>query len=390
MNLLKLKKTDTMKKTKDQVQVEAVEAIKRNNGRGIIAMATGTGKSKVAIDYTAEKQKDNFDLRVLIVVPTEKLRDINWKEEFHKWGQDFLWNNNVERSCYASISKLEGEYYDIVFLDEGHNITELNSTFFEQNTVGDLIMLTATPPRKQEKVDIIDNLKLEIIYEVTLDEAVEWGLVSPYKITVVYTTLDISRKYVKAGNKDKVFYQTEFSSYAYLTSAINITPTRTSKHKALVMKRMRLIYNALSKTDVAKFLIEKVIPREQRTLIFAGTIEQAEILCQDSVHSKTNDSRYHAFRNEEINLLSSVRVLNQGENIPNLDNAVIVQLNSNELDMVQRIGRTVRYRDGHLANIYIIILKDTVDLNWLMSAISEFDRNNIEYVDFGEIKMRYT
>ena len=33
-----------MKKTKDQVQAEAQTAIELNHGKGIIAMATGTGK----------------------------------------------------------------------------------------------------------------------------------------------------------------------------------------------------------------------------------------------------------------------------------------------------------------------------------------------------------
>lgn len=379
-----------MKKTKDQVQTEALLAIEKNNGRGIIAMATGTGKSKIAIDRIVKRVSDNFDLNVLIVVPTEKLRDETWKDEFEKWNQSFVWKNNVERSCYASISKIEGMEYDIVILDEGHNITPANSEFFDKNTIGDIILLTATPPVKLEKTTILDRLGLSVIYKVTLDQAVEWGLISPYKITVVYTTLNASSKYIKAGNKKKSFFTTEQNMYSYLTMAINNTPQNTSKYKMLVLKRMRMIYDAKSKTEVAKFIIDNLISKEDRTLIFAGSIAQAEELCKDTFHSKSNSIAYNAFLKKEINMLSSVEALNEGQNIPDLDNAIITQLNSNSLDAIQRIGRIVRYRENHLASIYIIVFKGTVDEKWLVSALLGFDKTKIEYVNYGDLKMQYT
>ena len=371
-------------KTKDEVQSEAGIAIDINNGKGIIAMATGTGKSKVAIDYIAKEASLNFELDALIVVPTEKLRDETWREEFIKWNQEFLWSNNVERSCYASISKIEGRHFNVVILDEGHNITENNSRFFEQNTIDHIVLLTATPPKKLEKIEILNRLDLRVIYEISLDEAVAWGLVSPYKITVIYTTLDSVCKNVKSGTKAKPFFQTEFNSYLYLSTKIFNSP-----NKYLILKRMRLIYDSVSKTDAAKWLLDNYIPKDERTLIFAGTIRQAQVLCENSYHSKSakTDLSYNRFMAEEINRLSSVRSLNEGQNIPNLNNALIVQLNSNDLDMIQRIGRVVRYREDHLANIIIVVMKETVDEKWLASALSRFDREKIEYLDYSLLKL---
>jgi superfamily II DNA or RNA helicase len=384
-----------MKRTKDEVQEEAGRILSLHADRGIVAMATGTGKSKVAINKIIDYHGDNVDLRVLIVVPTEKLRDQNWKDEFYKWGESFLWNNNVERSCYASISKMEGEAYDLVILDECHNITPNNSSFFKNNTVGSVIGLTATPPTDRIKQEVLKQLNLHVIYQVTLDQAVEWGLVSPYEITVIYTTLDTVRKNIPAGNKEKPFKQTEMDAYHYLTREINkISPSNTNpkmlaKRQTFIMKRMRFIYNLLTKTEAAKFILSKLIGENERTLIFAGNIAQAETLCTDFFHSETNDEKYNLFLQESINVLSSVRSLNEGQNIPNLDNALIVQLNSNELHTIQRIGRVVRYRNGHIAKVFIICAKGTVDEKWLASAISDLDHSNITYQNFSQLKMSY-
>lgn len=45
-------------------------------------------------------------------------------------------------------------------MDEGHNITEANSKFFEQNIVKKAILLTATLPENIEKKTLIYNLGL--------------------------------------------------------------------------------------------------------------------------------------------------------------------------------------------------------------------------------------
>lgn len=384
-----------MKRTKDEVQAEAEEALRQNNYRGLIAMATGTGKSKVAINVIRKHHLENFELRVLIVVPTEKLRDENWKDEFYKWGHSFIWNNNVERSCYVSINKMEGEFFDIVILDEAHNITANNSKFFEQNFVNHIIALTATPPEKEEKREILKSLEISTIYRVSLDEAVEWGLISPFKITVIQTGLDTIKKVIPAGNKQKRFFQTEFAAYVYLSNQINSIDVSTAssvmmgKRKNLILKRMRLIYDLPSKTEVAKFLLKHYIPEKQRTLIFAGSIPQAEEVCENYFHSKSKSEGLNLFLEEKINRLSSVRALNEGMNISNLDNALIIQLNSNELDIIQRIGRIVRYRDNHVADIIIINVRNTVDEKWLKSALIGFDESNIVYRNFSQLKSEY-
>ena len=91
-------------KVKDKVQKEAVKAIIKAGGRGIIVQATGVGKSKVPILYVKKLKYT----KIALIVPTEELRDNNWSKEFNLWKAGNIYTN-VTRLCYASASKIKGE-----------------------------------------------------------------------------------------------------------------------------------------------------------------------------------------------------------------------------------------------------------------------------------------
>lgn len=362
-------------KIREKIQKEALKSIIDFNGKALILMATGAGKSKIPIDYAKKKKAKNLAL----IVPTENLKD-NWEQEFKKWGALEYWENTTVL-CYASASKIKSKNFDLVILDECHNITELSSEFFIDNTCKDIIGLTATKPKEAEKVALLNNIGLKVSYHLPLDEAVKLGFVAPYKITVIYTRLDSTQKYIPAGTKDKPFLTTEAGNYNYLNDKVRKLMF-SKEQKSLqysILHRMRAIYNLKSKTSFAKYLLEEIIPKDDRTLIFSGNIEQAEEVCLHSFHSKSKNDNLELFKQEKINRLSCVNSLNEGQNIPNLDSAIIVQLNSNERNLIQRIGRLIRYRPGHQAHIYVICCLDTQDEKWLEKALENLDKNNIEY-----------
>ena len=57
----------------------------------------------------------------------------------------------------------------------------------------------------------------------------------------------------------------------------------------LILQRMRFIYNLPSKLEAAKYILKHIIPIEDRTLIFCGSIAHAEELSKNTYHSKTDD-----------------------------------------------------------------------------------------------------
>ena len=298
---------------REKVQNEAIQAVVDNNG-GMVAMATGSGKSKVAVELAKYYFNPNNDYHAALLVPTEKLRDENWLEEFTKWEASNVWKH-TERLCYASASKVKGYDFPLAILDEGHNITELSSEFFLNNEVERTVLLTATPPTDMVKRQILSDLGIELVYELTLDQAVRLGFVAPYKITVVTVPLDNSTKNIPGGNKANPFMTTEAATYAYCNKRVqqcfgDQTPQGKAKMKFAILNRMQFIYKIPSKTAVIKFLLDKVIPKEDRTIIFCGNIEQAEEVCPTFYHSKSSSVAYDAFKNESINRLSCVKAVN--------------------------------------------------------------------------------
>jgi superfamily II DNA or RNA helicase len=385
--------TQFVNKVREKVQNEAIQAVVNNNG-GMVAMATGSGKSRVAVEVAKYYFNPEHDYHAALLVPTEKLRDENWKEEFEKWEARNIWKH-TERLCYASASKIGGNEYPIAILDEGHNITELASEFFLDNNVKRTVLLTATPPNDPVKVEILRRLSIKLVYELTLDQAVRLGFVAPYKITVITVPLDNATKNIPGGNKANPFMTTEAACYAYWNKRVQAcfgdqTPQGKAKMKFAILGRMQFIYKIPSKTQVIKFLLDKVIPKEDRTLIFCGNIEQAEQVCPTFYHSKSSSVAYDAFKNEEINRLSCVKAINEGHNFPGVDSGIIGQLNSKEKDLVQRIGRLIRFRPGHEAHLYIVVSESTQDEKWLENAIENLDQSKVEYIRFSNFKQLYT
>ena len=370
-------------KNKDLEQKKALDLCLNTDGNVLLSMATGAGKSKIPIDYI--KANPNIS-KVAILVPTEELRDNNWRDEFDKWNALNIWEEKVESHCYASGSKIKGNQYDLVIMDEAHRITDLSFEFFKDNNISKIIALTATEPEQLSKIALFDRLNFEARHVLTLDEAIEKGIVADYKITVIYTMLDDNARYVKAGNKNKPFYTTEKKQYDYFTKTINrignnvfATGRELSIKKALELKRMHLIYNLRSKLAAARYIKDEILDKDSRKLFFCGSIEQAEMLCDYTIHSKTDDKDLESFKKGTINQLASVNVLNEGVNIENVDGAMVVQLRSSQIQFIQRIGRTLRIRPGHKSNIYVIVCKDTQDEVWMQNALRNLDQSKIEY-----------
>lgn len=371
---------------KNEIQIKGLSSWKQSGYRSILAMCTGSGKSRCGVLATERIVQENKKAKVLIIVPTETLRDEGWMDEFQKWGCIEIYDKNVERCCYVSANKIKDEEFDLVIMDECHRITPSNSLFFSQNKVHKILGLTATPPEDDDKRELLKQLNLKISFNYPLSEGVKDGVVAPFDIHIVELRLDTQNNYEVKPKKAKAYKTSEKARYDALTAVIQkIQYSGKDVPVFMYLNRMRFLYDLPSKTKAAKHILSKHFGKKERYLIFAGSINQAEELCPYRYHSKTDDTDLKRLKAGKINRLSCVKALNEGENIPNLDSALVVQLSSKSLDLIQRIGRVVRIREGHRAKIWILSVIDTQDEKWVKKATESFDPSVITYHHFKNL-----
>jgi superfamily II DNA or RNA helicase len=367
---------------KDKIQRTAVSLIEKADGHGIIEAATGVGKTKIAIDYISKLASKIDGIRVLWVVPSVKLRDIDVPAEFNKWHKSDLLKD-VQVICYDSIPKIQNDMFDLVVLDELHKITELRSEFFfkNDNRIDRVLGLTATTPKEYVKQEIIDKLKMPLIFSINIEEAQESNLISDYEITIIY--VPIGDLPVEVTTKKNKYTTTERKRYLGLSKVIAMYYDRDEKPpKSVLLGRMRFIYTLKSKAYAAKQLLKDL--GDIRTLVFTKSIDICNFIVgeNNAHHSKAKNGSYNRFISGESNLLGVVDSINEGVNLPELDCVVIEQLNSQAREFIQRIGRGLRYRKDHVAKIYIIVSKGTQDESWLMDAIEHIPNEKIKKITY--------
>lgn len=364
---------------KDKVQKEALFAINHFEGFGAILMATGTGKTKVAVDRMKQIIEHDKNATIYVAVPTEILRDIGWPEEVKKWGAELV-GADIRFLCYASLSSVTQQKFHLI-LDEGHNITDNNSVIFNNNDILSCMVMTATKPSDLSKIEVYKKYQLYPVYQLDLKEAIKLSIASPYHVTVINMKLDDKDKYIKAGSKTKPFMTTEKAQYIYLTKICNDDGNKFSR-----INRMRFIYNLKSKTNIAKLILHHVIPQDIRTLIFCGGIEQAEQVCSCYYHSKTDDTCFNRFKNKEEFRMACVDAIDEGHNIDEPDCAFMIKISSSLLAFKQRLGRMVRFRPNYIANIIILCVEDTVEKTWVNTVLEDVDEEYIDRVNLVDLR----
>ena len=368
-------------KNKKKIQKEIIDSLE-DKSHGILLLAPRTGKTKIGIDIIKKEKPKS----ILWVTPSPKLRDVDIPEEFEKWkAKGYLKKTKIV--CWKSLNKEVG-YYDKIILDEYQEITPSNSRLLSNGQLfaGSILCLSGTHPEHAEKLDILSQLKLEILKEIDIDQAVDQGLIADYKINVIEVNLDSKNKNVLAGTKKNPFYTTEASNYNYISGTIKKLMFARKPTTFLIMKRMRSIYNSKTKEEVGKFLVHNL---EGRKLVFCGSIEQSERLSDHTYNSKTDDIDLNKFLNEEVDTLACVKSGGTGFTYKNLDHLIIVQADSDKKgETTQKFARSLLLQGNYKAQIWFICLVNTQDEVWLKAALKDFDPSKIHYERFINLKNR--
>lgn len=382
-----------------------------SNPRGTLNLPTGFGKTYMAlliiekvINHLISKGQDQ--VKVLIIVPTEIIRDEVFPNEFKKFGKLHLLKY-CEIACIQTVYKYENTYYDLWVCDEVHNYLPEDGTteyeyfkFFEKNKSRYILGLSALIP--VNRMEFLNKIA-PIIYRLSLDEAVKLGIISPFTIYNVevsltheefamYNTLLRNYHYYEQllGGR----YEAYSNSIKFLKSEDDGMKRNALIFRALIKKRQTLLNDAFNKIGCTQNIL-KYFP-DSNGIIFSESIAQCHKLVENnekaiSYHSKMRKSerllvlRKLNDQRTKIRYISAVKALNEGLSIDSIEFAIITAGNSKVKDMVQRIGRSCRFVIDKKAIIIRLYVKGTQEEKWVRKSQEEFDKSNIFNINQEEL-----
>lgn len=386
-----------------EYQKEAVNSWIKNNYKGIIEMATGTGKTYVAIHCIKELLKKERRLCVIIVVPTTHLVT-QWKrdmEEFEFKNVIGVFGNHLswKRDLAMKIDDFNLEYIDDLIIITTYDTfssekfirtiesikrgsifliaDEVHSVGSPQRSKGLLPLykyrlgLSATPERWYDPEGTKRTIQFfnSIVFRYTLKDAIRDGWLSPYKYYPIFVELedDELNEYIKMTKKisrlyhsveDKVKREEILQKFYILRSNI----LKSAKGK---MKKFEELIKELKENDQIEYCLIYCSASSSRQMSCVQKIlNKYDILHHKFTALETIKERekiLELFKEGKYKALVSMRCLDEGVNIPSIKIAIILASTTNPREFIQRRGRILRKVLGKIAEIYDFIVVPTFD-----------------------------
>lgn len=384
-------------------QVDAYNNWVTNGYKGIFAMATGTGKTITSLNCVLSEFKSNINepYHVIILVPTitlvnqweKEVRSFNF-QEVYKISSKVAWQNDVTTllstakripvsfvliSTYASFVKdkfqilIKNLPTDTIFIaDEGHNLaSESVSNKLKNFTLPKRIGLSATPKRKYDpegtaEMELFFEDQEPYTYSFPMERAIKEGVLCEYYYFphIIKLTPNEMSNYVEISIQ---------LAKLYLFDKNN--PEKESIIERLLLKRKRIIHKAVNKLDAAIEILtqqfadkgnlkytfvyvpegetfeireeEDELIEENIRLINQYTREIAKINEKILVNQfisgmKDRDDILSQFQKGEIDVIASMKCLDEGVDIPRAETAIFCSSTGNPRQFIQRRGRILR------------------------------------------------
>ena len=343
---------------------------------GILAMATGTGKTKTAIKIATHLFKEGLIDSVIITMNGNSLLT-QWKgdikedayigkkiliEHFlqNKRAQNFL-NNPVDRILLITSDRLdileyyEPEYADrtLIIYDEVHDMGQpmkIVKTQGLHKKIPYRLGLSATPDRgdfdEEGTAFILEEIG-DIFYSFDLKKAIERGILVEFD----YEALSFEITEEEKKDKQNVWKKLgkEINGKVWDQGFCRIMASRVTK-------------NSISKIDVFDRYLEKNgLDILNRTIIFVDTFAFGKKIIKILMKHKFlnfnnlfNDDEEETQKslqmlaNNDIDCLVTCHKLSQGIDIKSLENVVIFASSVTKRETIQRLGRALRHEPTNL------------------------------------------
>jgi superfamily II DNA or RNA helicase len=363
-------------------QEESIAAWARHDGRGVIVLPTGAGKTVVALTIAAR-----LGLRTLVVVPTIDLLT-QWRQALSDrlgyplsevgvigGGKRTLRDLTVITYDSAAMSHRDLRGFGLLVVDEVHHLParayraiagKVNAPF--------RLGLSATPERTDEGHLSLDHLIGPIVYRRSPAELARDQHIASYKE---------KRFFVDLSSDEQLRYDRLMAEYKwYLASrrgnlgrpeGIFVEMIRRSGHDPAARSALRahqqarmIALNAEAKIAKVVELLEK--HRDDKVIVFSEYNAMVDILSErlilPSITYRTplpeRRQILERFRGGEYGKLVTGRVLNEGVDVPDANVAIVVSGSSATREYIQRLGRVLRPKLTD-AMLYELITRRTTE-----------------------------
>ena len=355
---------------------------------GILAMATGTGKTVTAIKIMNRLFDESKIRRVVITMYGNDLLD-QWSKQMresfknkqihyhygsHKRMNDFIMHpdeaillvsrdsNNLTKLLNL-LDKAPGNYKDdtLFIFDEVHGA---GSQSFVENLTGKLspykyrLGLSATPEREYDDVgnEFLLNEIGEIVFEFNLEDAIKKGILCEFNyIPLPYELTEAEKhkkkKIIAAFNAKKESGEPydEKGMFTQLSLVNKTAINKIEEFEVLILKRPELL--------------DKCIIFVQ-TMEYGKQLQEVLIKYTDKYHTYYADDEkinLENFAEGKINCLLTCKKVSEGIDISSVTNIFIFASDRSKLVTTQRIGRALRLDKNNpekKANVIDFILED--------------------------------
>ena len=366
----------------------------KNKCCGTIVGATGFGKTRVGLNCAQTLINKYPNFRILVVVPTDTLQK-QWKKQLDERGLGL----NCDVMVINTAVK-EKRQYTAIILDEVHRYaSDVFSFVFKQVGYKYILGLTATFERLDGKETLLAKY-CPVIDTITLEDALINGWVSPYVEYEVLIDVDnidewnamnkeftehyeffnfnwdlISSLVGKDGWKNRQRYRDQIcppdASAAVRKQVLTNITYHAMGFMRIMQSRKKFVNEHPKKIELARKIIEARL--DKKIVTFSKKVAVAEQIGYGAVYTgrtskKRSDTILDDFNNSAFGVLNSCEKINEGLDVKGLSVAIILGLDSAKLKAIQRVGRVIRYEAGKQAEIFNLILNNTVETKWFSSA----------------------
>ena len=418
-------------------QQEAINSWLEKESRGILEMATGTGKTLTALFSSLKVQELTPKLLIVIVAPFKHLCE-QWAKDVRRFGVKPIlcydskdqWHRQlsttIERLNLSENGTMIACVTNATFQSDSF-LGLINSTAIPLFIIGDEVHnlgagkigkilpmraqyrlgLSATPVRQgdEEGTQTIFDYFGESVYSFSLKQAIERNILTPYEYYPIYVPLT---EWEAAKYKELT---TQYAQYASSND-----PELKDRAEKILFERANLTGAAYHKTGALIQQLAKTPLDKGLVYCSPGRVmnpEGEEIDTQiDLVVTKLRQSKPPVTISQFVNFvedeerkrlisdisngsaqgLAAIRCLDEGVDIPDLKQAFILASSRNYRQSVQRRGRLLRRAEGKTkAFLYDFVVVHplfnepayTTLLDWEKSLLASELKRCAEFADLS-------